>query len=72
MLYLRLCLTALVLYDYIITLKHEVDLLWRKKWSIAAWIFVLNRYLLLAYAVSTVTPWGPQVSISFSRRQCID
>lgn len=62
---LRMCLTALVVYDYIITLKYEVDLLWRKKWSAAAWIFLLNRYLLLAYAISAVTPWGPQVSVMF-------
>lgn len=64
-----LCFTALVVYDYILTLKYEIDLLWRQKWSTAAWIFVLNRYLLLVYAVFALAPVSPQVSSFLGRSE---
>ncbi len=49
---------ALVAYDYIITIPQEITAVWKRKFSIATLLFVINRYLmvlsiLLAYVVST-------------------
>ena len=53
--------TALVFYEFIITLKYEVDFVWKKRWSTATWIFVSNRYLMLVNVVSFLVPFSPQV-----------
>lgn len=54
--------TALVAYEHLITLKYEVNFLCGRKWSAATWIFVMNRYLLLAYVSFSSAPFSPQVS----------
>ena len=32
-----------MLYEYVLTMEDEVELLWRRKMSTASWIFLLNR-----------------------------
>lgn len=54
-------LTALGFYEYLITLEYEIDFLWRRRWTAATWIFQLNRYSTLAYAITTIAPYSPQV-----------
>lgn len=53
---------ALVFYEYLITFKYQVDFIWRRKWSAATWIFVINQYILLANVISGVIPYNAQVS----------
>ncbi|PFH52638.1 hypothetical protein AMATHDRAFT_39392, partial [Amanita thiersii Skay4041] len=36
--------TVTVLYDWLITLDEEVDLVWSRQWSFAKILFLLNRY----------------------------
>lgn len=55
-------MTALVFFEYLITLNDEVDLLWKRKWNAATWIFLFNRYLLIATVVSSITPYSSQAS----------
>ncbi|THH00151.1 hypothetical protein EW026_g2343 [Hermanssonia centrifuga] len=54
--------TALVTYEYVITIHNEITMVWRKKWTIATWLFILNRYLLIAYTLLTVVPYSAQFS----------
>ena len=53
---------ALVAYEHIITVKYDMDFLFRKKWSASTWILVFNRYSLLATVLFIITPTTPQVS----------
>ena len=54
-------LPALVCYEYFITVNDEIDILWRRKWTFATWLFILNRYLLLATVIIQASPIGPSV-----------
>ncbi|KAL4248915.1 hypothetical protein ABKN59_007586 [Abortiporus biennis] len=40
--------TTLVVFDHIITLQREVDLIWRKRWSAIKGVFLWYRYFGLA------------------------
>ncbi len=37
-------------------------MVWRKKWTAATWLFILNRYLLVAYTILSIVPYTPRVS----------
>ena len=50
------CCLALVVYEYVITSRQEIDLIWKRKWSIVTLLFVLNRYVLVANAIVQVAP----------------
>lgn len=43
--------TALVVYEYIITLGEEISLVWRGRVTGAVVLFVLNRYLNLGVVI---------------------
>jgi hypothetical protein len=36
---------ALLYYDYLLTLFDEIKYVWRNKFSLISYVFVLNRYL---------------------------
>ena len=38
-------LTALYAYEYIVTFDCEVELFWRRKFTVSSALFFLNRYL---------------------------
>lgn len=40
---------ALVIYEYLITFCRELDVIWRRKFSGATVLFLLNRYLLFPF-----------------------
>ena len=52
----------LVFYEHLITFEHEVQFLQKRRMSAATWIFVSNRYILLAFAVQSIAPYGSRVS----------
>ena len=41
--------TAWIAYEYVLTFTQEVELFWRRKFTGATLLFLLNRYFLLAY-----------------------
>ncbi|KAF5313612.1 hypothetical protein D9611_010224 [Ephemerocybe angulata] len=52
------CMT-LVLYDHLTTLDLEIELIWKKKWSLIQVLYLINRYLpdiSFLYGVS-LTVW---------------
>ncbi|KAJ3556220.1 hypothetical protein NM688_g2149 [Phlebia brevispora] len=63
-------LAALVAYDYFITIQQEVAMVWRRKWTAAIWLFVLNRYLLVLVMIlanvhaTASTCFGVEVTLS--------
>ena len=45
---------ALFIYDFILTIEDEVELIWRRKLSIASAVFITNRIaasLIVAYSI---------------------
>lgn len=42
---------ALVAYEYMITIRQEVETMWMRKWTAATWLFLVNRYLMITYTV---------------------
>ena len=44
---LPVLISALVLYDYLISLDQEVNLFWKRKFTGATVLFLLNKYLLV-------------------------
>ncbi|THG99114.1 hypothetical protein EW026_g3159 [Hermanssonia centrifuga] len=46
---------ALTVYEYIITLQREVTWIWLRKWTLATWIFLANRYLTIAAVIIVVS-----------------
>ena len=55
--------TALILYEYILTLDDELDLIWRRKMSASSLIFLANRVTVIVYTVGLALMFsGPDVS----------
>lgn len=42
---------VLLMYDHLLTFKEEVRLVWHAKPSVANFVFLLNRYLVLALQI---------------------
>ena len=55
----------MVIYEHLTTFKYEVDFLYSRRKSAATWIFLFNRYLLIANALFSIAPVSPRVSDTF-------
>lgn len=40
---------ALVVFDAVITFDREVVIIWRSKWKLSTWLYIVNHYTALAY-----------------------
>ncbi|PSR89006.1 hypothetical protein PHLCEN_2v4968, partial [Hermanssonia centrifuga] len=49
-------MTALAAYEYILTVNQEVAMIWRRKWTLVTWLFVTNRYIMIAVIIWGVSP----------------
>ncbi|KAI0702253.1 hypothetical protein BC835DRAFT_1411083 [Cytidiella melzeri] len=49
-----IAIAALNIYEYIITFELERKRIWQRKWSWVKWIFMVNRYLAVAYSISMI------------------
>ncbi|KAI0769534.1 hypothetical protein BC629DRAFT_1533929 [Irpex lacteus] len=53
---------VLFLYDSIVTLCEEIDIIWRRKWTAMTWLFAFTRYVAIVDIILTFTsPGGAQV-----------
>ncbi|KAI0804570.1 hypothetical protein BC629DRAFT_1188478 [Irpex lacteus] len=60
---MQAALMALCLYDHFLTLDREVACIWKRKLSIASWLFLVNRYATLCcnmIAAVEMVVWNPQ------------
>ena len=59
----------LILHDYLVTFRQEVNLFWVRKLNGAAILFYMNRYAFITvyaiYQLSTYAPISDEVSPSF-------
>ncbi|KAL1937946.1 hypothetical protein VTO73DRAFT_12696 [Trametes versicolor] len=48
---------ALIVYEYLLTVRVESKVIWRRKLTIPTTLFLINRYILALYALS-ISLWG--------------
>ncbi|KAJ3553151.1 hypothetical protein NM688_g3768 [Phlebia brevispora] len=53
-----------VAYEHIITFQYEHEFVWRREWTAATWLFIANRYLLLASVIAQAAPSSYRVTRS--------
>ena len=63
---------ALIFCEQLVTLSDEIRFVWRRKLTMSSLVFLLNRYILLAYGIINVIgviPWTTNLvrSLAFSR-----
>ncbi|KAJ3536879.1 hypothetical protein NM688_g6776 [Phlebia brevispora] len=54
---------TVVAYEYVITLRHEYEFVWRRKWTGATWLFLANRYTLLAVCFIISVPFSASLPV---------
>lgn len=47
-------ISALYIYDYLLTLSLEMEYIWRHDFSLGSYFFLVNRYAMLGYVVFAI------------------
>ncbi|KAF9041547.1 hypothetical protein BJ165DRAFT_1406462 [Panaeolus papilionaceus] len=47
----EICPTVIIIFDHLLTLGDEVELIWQSPWSLGKVLFILNRYYCLAAVI---------------------
>ncbi|KAJ3841158.1 hypothetical protein F5878DRAFT_30965 [Lentinula raphanica] len=67
--YASLAASTIIIYDHLITLDNEFDLIWKSPWSIGKGLFIINRYYTLASVfANNYALFGTSINASVSRR----
>ncbi|KAJ7260104.1 hypothetical protein C8J57DRAFT_483879 [Mycena rebaudengoi] len=67
--YAQLSSSAIIIFDHLITLDEEVELIWRSSWSMGKVLFIINRYYtLICVVVNNYALFSPTLSDSVSLR----
>jgi len=43
--------SAIIVYDYMITFDQEIELIWKARWSMVKYLFLVNRYYILCCVI---------------------
>ncbi|KAG2350208.1 hypothetical protein BDR05DRAFT_4429 [Suillus weaverae] len=62
--YFAVISTVVVIYDWILAFGHEVELIWRRPWSLITVLYVGVRYAGMPYAVINMLDNLPTVSVT--------
>ncbi|KAI0086573.1 hypothetical protein BDY19DRAFT_351161 [Irpex rosettiformis] len=52
--YIQTAAAALYIFECVITFSQEVDVIWRRKWTMATWLYACTRYTALLYSILTM------------------
>ncbi|KAG2117288.1 uncharacterized protein F5147DRAFT_833557 [Suillus discolor] len=55
---------VMVVYDWILTLGQEIELIWRQRWSLMTVLYLVIRYIGIPYSVVNVLGCLPLVSLT--------
>ncbi|KAI0799614.1 hypothetical protein BC629DRAFT_1285243, partial [Irpex lacteus] len=58
----------LFLYESIITLSQEIEVIWRRKWTVMTWLYAFTRYTLVVDTVFLFIPTGNIEVLSLATR----
>ncbi|KAG2101149.1 hypothetical protein BD769DRAFT_1508573, partial [Suillus cothurnatus] len=53
-----------VVYDWILTVGQEIELIWRQRWSLMKAIYLVIRYIGIPYSVANVLANMPLFSLT--------
>ncbi|KAH7885696.1 hypothetical protein F5I97DRAFT_1137525 [Phlebopus sp. FC_14] len=56
--YCQVAVVSALFYDYLLTFGREVDLVWRKPWSLVSSLYVVVRYLSIPLQIDTIFYMG--------------
>ena len=62
---------ALYCYEWMITFDREIDRIWRRKWTLSTWVFVITRY---AGLLDVILQQLPAINLTVSellRTRCL-
>ncbi|KAG2103764.1 uncharacterized protein F5147DRAFT_275300 [Suillus discolor] len=55
---------VVVVYDWVLTLGQEIELIWRQRWSLMTVLYLTIRYMGILYSVINVLKTMPSVSLT--------
>ncbi|KAJ7131507.1 hypothetical protein C8R43DRAFT_659575 [Mycena crocata] len=65
----QLASSAIIIFDHVITLDEEVELIWKSSWSMGKVLFVINRYYtLISVIINNYALFSPSLTDSVSLR----
>jgi len=53
-----------VVYDWVLTLGQEIELIWRQRWSLMSVLYIVIRYIGIPYSVANVLICMPMISLT--------
>ena len=60
-----------MLYEYVITFDSEVNLVWKRRWSMSSLLLLTIRWFMVATVITSLLPSTPQVMfIAFELTLC--
>jgi hypothetical protein len=65
----QLASSAIIIFDHLITLDEEVELIWKSSWSMGKLLFIINRYYtLISVIINNYALFSPALTDSFCLR----
>ncbi|KIK42776.1 hypothetical protein CY34DRAFT_752330 [Suillus luteus UH-Slu-Lm8-n1] len=55
---------VVVVYDWVLAIGQEIELIWRQRWSLMTVLYLVIRYIGIPYSVATVLVTTPLVSLT--------
>ncbi|KAJ3559718.1 hypothetical protein NM688_g174 [Phlebia brevispora] len=52
---------AVVCYEFVAAFRNEFELVWQRKWTGATWLFLANRYSIVAAIIIQVAPYNAKM-----------
>ncbi|KAI0769531.1 hypothetical protein BC629DRAFT_1533884 [Irpex lacteus] len=69
--YVTVSACVLFLYESLSTLSQEVDVIWRRKWTMSTWLYAATRYVTVAEQVVNLLP-ATSITVSlFQQKLCL-
>jgi hypothetical protein len=59
---------VVVVYDWVLTLGQEIELIWRQRWSLMTMLYLLVRYIAIPYSV--ISALEGMTSVSMTDAEC--
>ncbi|KAG1743954.1 uncharacterized protein EDB91DRAFT_206035 [Suillus paluster] len=61
--YFIVAASAGLMYDWVLTFGQEVELVWRQRWSLMTFLYLIVRYIGILYTIITVLIWVPTTDV---------
>ncbi|KAG2035060.1 hypothetical protein BDR03DRAFT_550075 [Suillus americanus] len=62
--YWSVAAAVVVVYDWVLTLGQEIELIWKQRWSLMTMLYLIIRYIGITYSVISVLPYMTMVSLT--------